>query len=333
MPSLVSDSFDQKPTTKKLLLFNTADKCASQRNNGMLSVRSQRLVSINKLQTLHRSLRPRPPLPPLLPSASATSQYAGLVICGYKPIPEPISKLIAPNSVPPAIFDTTIKVCIKYLTNGFFDQFYQQAHTNMTRREQRNAAAFALIAAMVGLGVAAVLILTDVYFVWRIGAVPSLTLSMATLLLPVWMRLDIYRWWHCKRPTCLVYKSLPNRQSIEDDEMAVPPTGCSMAPDVGMQTIRMATGTWVPAVPALLSGSIFHTTCEKQNRFSFSSWLVRYLTRKVEIGDIWHIESESAYYHVKEPLIIRDQCHLVAQQLLILVVFVSAATVGLLLIP
>ncbi|KAJ1665883.1 hypothetical protein EV178_002729 [Coemansia sp. RSA 1646] len=124
-------------TMPALKLRDTTSNTAYQEDPSYSAQHSQQvmravhLIPVSELQMYHRTLRPQPP-----PSTQSASGSASAYACGYKPVPMPLCKLISPNAVPPAVFDTIAKISANYLLQTYFAEFYRQAHYNTTTDER-----------------------------------------------------------------------------------------------------------------------------------------------------------------------------------------------------
>ncbi|KAJ2583040.1 hypothetical protein GGH95_001212 [Coemansia sp. RSA 1836] len=333
-------------------------KPATTHNPGQLPRpgRARRLISVGALQLYHNTLKPRPPF-----ATAASDRTGALQVCGYRPVPRSICKLVVPSSIPPALFDTAAKLSAEYLLQNCFADFRRQAHFNLTQREQRYATALSAALFLAGAGMAAALVLTNVSQAWRGFALPLLFLS-AVYTTAAWTRVSISMWWRRRRPTSLASSAYAVPRG--DFEASIHAEGTS---DPSLRSIRAITGTFVPFFPVGFVGAVYSTggcshsssRAGSQSQVARESspsmrapvgavsvvslWsqltvsaavgdifdsLVRVMLRKRAIGDQWFVELDSKLYEVAEPIVLRNQCYIVGHQLAILaVVWAVFATV------
>ncbi|KAJ2768619.1 hypothetical protein IWQ57_003456, partial [Coemansia nantahalensis] len=280
------------------------------------------------LQRYHHALRPRPPF------SAATAEAAELrPQCGYRPVPKQVSKLIIPNNVPPALFETTAKISASYLLQHYFADFYTQAHYNLSAAEQRFALAAASILLVLGVGTAATVAVAAAHTAWRAFAVPLLVGSTLSLS-AAWTRIGVLQWLLRTRPTSLIAQA-PGRVQPGDEELAQS-AGRS---DVDMHAVRSVTGTLWMQRPAGLAGTLAATSClpgtsstpgAARNALDTA---VRLMLRKHCVGDQWYIDFYAKRYRVLEPLVLRGQCYSVGHQAAVLVVVWCAVAAALFLVP
>ncbi|PIA16617.1 hypothetical protein COEREDRAFT_86710 [Coemansia reversa NRRL 1564] len=183
--------------------------------NGFLTgllypLRPVHLVAVTQLQKCHNALRPRPNFTaPVLDAASVFSP------CSYQSLPEQLTRLIIPNNVPPALFETMAKLSAEYLHQNYFADFYSYAHCNVSASEQKVALMLALAFFVLAVGAVAIFIAMDMSVPWRMFSVPIFLCAIAYLG-TAWSRVSIWRWYMCRRPTYLVLQNnLHQEQSRE----------------------------------------------------------------------------------------------------------------------
>ncbi|KAJ1816541.1 hypothetical protein LPJ60_005269, partial [Coemansia sp. RSA 2675] len=313
-----------------------------------LANRARRLISLGELQMYHNTLKPRPPF------ATAMSGRTGAIqVCGYQPVPRSICKLVVPSSIPPALFETAAKLSADYLLRSHFAQFQQQAHFNLTRREQKLALALSMSLLLAGAGVVVALVLTKAPLAWRSSAMP-LPFMSATFASAAWTRVSIPMWWRRQRPTSLIRLACTGH--IGDCEAS---DHGEYPSESRLQSIRLITGTFVPFFPVGFIGVVHstsgpsrsygHSRSQKQAAKAFapntpalvgatstlSLWsqatipaavggmfdhLVRLMLRGRAIGDHWFVDLDSKLYEVAEPIVLHGQCYVVGHQLAMMVV-------------
>ncbi|KAJ2012634.1 hypothetical protein IW146_007450 [Coemansia sp. RSA 922] len=320
--------------------------------------RAQRLISLGELQMYHNTLKPRPPF-----TTAVSGRTGAMQACGYQPVPRSLGKLVVPSSIPPALFDTAAKLSADYLLQNHFAEFQQQAHFNLTQREQKLAAALSVALFLVGAGTAAALVLAKAPLAWRTFAGLPLFLSVVYVS-AAWTRVSISMWWQRKRPTSLIRRV--HMGHIGDCEA---PDHVEYLSDVKLQSIRMITGTFVPLFPLGFIGA-FHSTgaCSRSYGHTrsqirpvkgltpapigtvsaISLWsqstipaavgnvfglLIRTMLRKRVVGDHWFVDLDSKIYEVAEPIVLYGQCSIVAHQLAIMVVMCAAFAAVIFLLP
>ncbi|KAJ2829693.1 hypothetical protein IWW50_000699 [Coemansia erecta] len=299
-----------------------------------------RLVDVGRLQNLHYALRPRPPF-----AAPTVAAAAGSQLYGYRPVPKHVTRLIIPSNIPPALFETTAKLSADYLLQHHFARFYQHAHYNMTRREQRATAIFALVQLVLGVAVAVSLAVAAVPRAWRVFALPLLWSSAACLAM-AWSRVYVWRWWQRIRPTALIAGP------------SGPDGPTHTGPDPDLHTVRWLTGTLDPQLqlagtlkwgshfaPASVRSHAVHdelfgttSTLTLWSHVSRSgvlagapSWLVRFMLRTHRVGDQWRIDMDAPYVRVLEPSVLGGQCSTLAHHAAIMIVVCCTVAIVLLL--
>ncbi|KAJ1726492.1 hypothetical protein LPJ61_005152, partial [Coemansia biformis] len=258
------------------------------------------------------------------------------------PVPAQVSKLIVPNNVPPALFETTAKISASYLLQHYFADFYAQAHYNLSVAEQRAVLIVASVLLVLGVGTAVTVAIAATHIAWRAFAAPLLVASMVGLS-AAWTRIGIWRWLARTRPTSLV-ASASARLWPDKEELVQTASG----PDVDLSAVRAVTGTLWPQqsvglvgtlkAPSCLCGCAIAccSDCDSAAPGAVQSVLdraVRFMLRKHSAGDQWHIDLDSEQYRVLEPLVLRGQCYSVGHQLAILVVVWCAAATAIFLTP
>ncbi|KAJ1792749.1 hypothetical protein LPJ59_004803 [Coemansia sp. RSA 2399] len=225
---------------------------------GLSAPRAVRLIPVTELQMYHRTLRPQPPL-----STWSASAHA----CGYKPVPLPLCKLISPNAIPPAVFDTIAKISATYLLQTYFAEFYRQAHHNTTSEERIVLFVAAVLAFLSGFGIAAVLVILNSSKAWRAFSLPFL-FTAPVLACAAWTRVSIWRWWMCSRATglisrhCQFYKDTLEEKALQTDNQTV---------DAHLRAIRIITGTFLPHAKHGYSGAVFGTNSHMYNSLYFET--------------------------------------------------------------
>ncbi|KAI9506134.1 hypothetical protein BX070DRAFT_232291 [Coemansia spiralis] len=216
--------------------------------------RARHLIPISELQMYHQTLKPQP-----LFTAPTADYLRTLHACGYKPVPKQISKLIMPNAVPPAIFETIAKLSAEYLLQSYFADFFSQAHYNITTNEQIVIAIAAGLVFLLGATIAAVFIILTMPIAWRACSIPFLFLA-PILLCAAWTRVSIWRWWICRRTTGLIIYRKPAPNEFLYEEKAAQ-TDCS---NIGahLKAVQAVTGTLLPeGENGVYVGAIPGTSC------------------------------------------------------------------------
>ncbi|KAJ2709135.1 hypothetical protein H4R19_004405 [Coemansia spiralis] len=294
--------------------------------------RPAHLMAVENLQRYHHALRPRPPF------TTGTEEATGsLPLCGYRPVPKQVSKLIIPNDVPPALYETAAKISASHLLQHYFADFYAQAHYNLSATEQRIALVAASVLLVLGVGTAVTVAIAAVHPGWRVFAMPLLV--GATLgLSAAWTRIGVWRWLLRTRPTSLIAQA-PDGEQPGDEELL---HGADRL-DVDMRAVRSVTGTlWQHQQqqrPAGLAGTLAATSCLPDANCppgvarNALDWGVRRMLRKHCAGDQWHIDLGAKRYRVLEPLVLRGQCYSVSHQAAVLAVVWCAAATAIFLAP
>ncbi|KAJ2740834.1 hypothetical protein GGI20_005591 [Coemansia sp. BCRC 34301] len=323
--------------------------------------RARRLISVGELQLYHNTLKPRPPF-----VTAASGRTGALQVCGYRPVPRSICKLIVPSSIPPALFDTVAKLSADYLLRNCFAEFRRQALVNITQRQQRYAIALSATLFLVGAGTSTALVLANAPLAWRSFAVLPLLLS-AVFVTAAWTRVSISMWWRRKRPTFLA-RSVHVGHSGDYEALA----HADGTPDASLQAIRVITGTFVPFFQVGFVGAVHNTggyshsyvrtTSRSQvakesslnmqppvgtvsaislwSQFTISAAvgnifdsLVCFMLRKRAVGDQWFVDLDNKLYEVAEPIVLRGQCYIIGHQLAVLVIAWAAFATVVFILP
>ncbi|KAJ1986210.1 hypothetical protein GGI26_001688 [Coemansia sp. RSA 1358] len=264
--------------------------------------RARHLIPISELQMYHQTLKPQP-----LFTAPTADYLRTLHACGYKPVPKQISKLIMPNAVPPAIFETIAKLSAEYLLQSYFADFFSQAHYNITTNEQ---IVIAIAAAPNEFLYEEKAAQTDCS---NIGAHLKAVQAVTGTLLPEGEN-GVYVG-AIPGTSCRIYSSIYSESSY--GHPAVAPCYRDCEDGGGVFTVPM----WAQQ-PS--TSSIVDRIFDK---------IVQLMLRNYHLGDQWSISLQSKQYKIADPTVLRGQCHIVAHQMAVFLIFWAVSAIALFLIP